>query len=48
MTADGWLRIQEGQNDLWRFQRGDWCFTKKRIVDVRIALDGTSLWIKVA
>ncbi len=40
------LRLVYYGRPLWRFHRGDW--SKKRIVEVRIAPSGHELWIKVA
>ena len=46
MEADGWERVGEGGGKLWELHRGG--RVGHHIVDVRIAADGKSLWVKTA
>lgn len=46
MEKAGWERVGEGGGKLWELNRGG--RIGQRIVDVKIALDGTSLWVRVA
>lgn len=46
LPKDGWERVSEGGGLLWELHRGRrW---NHRITDVRVAVDGKSLWIKTA
>ena len=42
---DGFERVSENGDPLWKFHRGAW--VDRRIVDVRVAPGGKELWIKV-
>lgn len=45
MILAGWERIHQGSNILLKMHNGGrW---RERIVDVRIAVDGKSLWVKI-
>lgn len=44
MPKHGWEKVGEGGGNLWELNRG--CRIGHKIVDVRIAADGVSLWIK--
>jgi hypothetical protein len=48
-TREGYIKVSERGDPLWKFQRGDWAhhWNPHRIADVRIAPSGTELWIKV-
>ena len=43
---EGWIRIEENGDPLWKFHRGGW--HDRRIDDVKIAPGGHELWIKVS
>lgn len=43
-AAEGFERVSENGDPLWRFHRGNW--TSQRITDVRIAPGGKELWIR--
>lgn len=45
MTKAGYERVGEGGGLLWQLERG--CRIGHKIVDVRIALRGTSVWCKI-
>ena len=42
--ADGFERVSENGDPLWKFVRGAW--TRRKITDVLIAPGGYQLWIK--
>jgi hypothetical protein len=44
--ADGFERVSENGDPLWKFVRGGW--SRREIVEVRIAPGGHQLWIKHA
>lgn len=46
MKRNGFERVGEGGGKLWELQRGG--RYNHRITDVRISVDGKSLWIKTA
>lgn len=46
LSAEGFIRISEHGDPLWKFQRGGWA--SRIITDVRIGPDGKELWIKVS
>jgi hypothetical protein len=41
---DGFERVSENGDPLWKFHRGAW--TNREIVEVRIAPGGIELWIR--
>jgi hypothetical protein len=43
-AADGFERVTENGDPLWKFVRGGW--TRRKITDVLIAPSGHELWIK--
>lgn len=46
LPKEGWEQVGEGGGKLWELYRGGrW---RHRITDVRISVDGRSLWIKTA
>lgn len=45
MIRAGWERVGEGGGKLWELHRG--CRWRERITDVRIAIDGKSLWVRI-
>lgn len=46
MPEQGWEKVGENGGKLWELTRGGrW---RQRIVDVRIAADGKSLWVRCA
>lgn len=46
LPKEGWERVGENGGNLWQLYRGGrWNHT---ITDVRISVDGKSLWIKTA
>lgn len=46
LKAAGWEPVGENGGNLWELHRG-WRYNH-RIVDVKISVDGKSLWVKVA
>lgn len=44
MPKDGWEKVGENGSKLWELYRGS--RQRQRIVDVRIAADGKSLWVR--
>jgi hypothetical protein len=45
-TAEGFVRVHENGDPLWRFHRGDWI--GRRIEEARVSPNGIELWIKVS